>query len=123
MFSSWEIVFILLKRVKNNNKNVAHLLCFEKRKWGFRFQFRIFSPWGILYDIALGVMFCKDKSQVKNITSLSNIRITKEFFVIVQDIVDFYYHIWKCLYQVRVITVFPVFRLLTAFVCLYTYEF
>jgi hypothetical protein len=28
-----------------------------------------------------------------------------------------------CLYQVRVITVFPVFRLLTDFVCLYTYEF
>jgi hypothetical protein len=40
-------------------------------------------------------MFCKDKRQVKNIASLSNIRITKEFFVIVQDIVDFYYHIWK----------------------------
>jgi hypothetical protein len=31
--------------------------------------------------------------------------------------------LWKCLYQVRVITVFPVFRLLTDFVCLYTYEF
>ena len=30
---------------------------------------------------------------------------------------------WKCLYQVRVITVFTVFRLLTDFVCLYTYEF
>jgi hypothetical protein len=29
----------------------------------------------------------------------------------------------KCLYQVRVITVFTVFRLLTDFVCLYTYEF
>ena len=28
-----------------------------------------------------------------------------------------------CLYQVRVITVFTVFRLLTDFVCLYTYEF
>ena len=28
-----------------------------------------------------------------------------------------------CLYQVRVITVFPVFRLLTDFVCLYTYEY
>ena len=31
--------------------------------------------------------------------------------------------IQKCLYQVRVITVFTVFRLLTDFVCLYTYEF
>jgi hypothetical protein len=29
----------------------------------------------------------------------------------------------KCLYQVRVITVFTVFRLLTDFVCLYTNEF
>jgi hypothetical protein len=29
----------------------------------------------------------------------------------------------KCLYQVRVITVFTVFRLLTDFVCLYNYEF
>ena len=29
----------------------------------------------------------------------------------------------KCLYQIRVITVFTVFRLLTDFVCLYTYEF
>ena len=29
----------------------------------------------------------------------------------------------KCLYQVRVITVFTVFRLLTDFVCLYSYEF
>jgi hypothetical protein len=28
----------------------------------------------------------------------------------------------KCLYQVRVITVFTVFRLLTDFVCLYNYE-
>ena len=32
-------------------------------------------------------------------------------------------YLWKCLYQVRVITGFPVFRLLTDFVCLYTYEF
>jgi hypothetical protein len=31
--------------------------------------------------------------------------------------------LWKCLYQVRAITVFPVFRLLTDFVCLLTYEF
>ena len=31
--------------------------------------------------------------------------------------------LWICLYQVRVITVFTVFRLLTDFVCLYTYEF
>ena len=31
--------------------------------------------------------------------------------------------VMKCLYQVRVITVFTVFRLLTGFVCLYTYEF
>jgi hypothetical protein len=31
--------------------------------------------------------------------------------------------LWKCLYQVRVITVFPVFRLLTDFVYLYTYQF
>jgi hypothetical protein len=38
MFSSWEILFILLKGVKNNNKNVAHLLCFEKRKWGSKGQ-------------------------------------------------------------------------------------
>jgi hypothetical protein len=30
---------------------------------------------------------------------------------------------WKCLYQVRVITVLTVFRLLTDFVCLYNYEF
>ena len=30
---------------------------------------------------------------------------------------------WKCLYQVRVITIFTVFRLLTDFVCLYAYEF
>jgi hypothetical protein len=30
---------------------------------------------------------------------------------------------FKCLYQVRVITVFTVFRLLTDFVCLHTYEF
>ena len=29
----------------------------------------------------------------------------------------------KCLYQVRVIAVFPVFRLLTDFVCLLIYEF
>ena len=29
----------------------------------------------------------------------------------------------KCLYQVRVITVFTVFRLLNDFVCLYNYEF
>jgi hypothetical protein len=32
-------------------------------------------------------------------------------------------HSHKCLYQVRVITVFTVFRLLTDFVCLYNYEF
>ena len=31
--------------------------------------------------------------------------------------------LWKCLYQVRVISVFTVFRLLTDFVCLYAYEF
>ena len=31
--------------------------------------------------------------------------------------------LWKCLYKVRVITVFTVFRLLTDFVCLYNYEF
>ena len=31
--------------------------------------------------------------------------------------------LWKCLYQVRVFTVFTVFQLLTDFVCLYTYEF
>ena len=31
--------------------------------------------------------------------------------------------LWKCLYQVRVITFFPVFRLWTDFVCLYNYEF
>ena len=31
--------------------------------------------------------------------------------------------LWKCLYQVRVIAVFPVFRLLTDFACLLTYEF
>ena len=31
--------------------------------------------------------------------------------------------LYKCLYQVRVITVFTVFRLLTDFVCLYNYEF
>jgi hypothetical protein len=31
--------------------------------------------------------------------------------------------LYKCLYQVRVITVFTVYRLLTDFVCLYTYEF
>ena len=29
----------------------------------------------------------------------------------------------KCLYQVRVITAYTVFRLLTDFVCFYTYEF
>ena len=29
----------------------------------------------------------------------------------------------ECLYQVRVITVFTVFQLLTDFVCLYNYEF
>ena len=33
------------------------------------------------------------------------------------------YSVCKCLYQVRVITVFTVFRLLTDFVCLYNYEF
>jgi hypothetical protein len=32
-------------------------------------------------------------------------------------------NILLCLYQVRVITVFTVFRLLTDFVCLYTFEF
>jgi hypothetical protein len=31
--------------------------------------------------------------------------------------------LWKCLYQVRAIAVFPVFQLLTDFVCLLTYEF
>ena len=31
--------------------------------------------------------------------------------------------LWKCLYQVRAIAVFPVFRLLTNLVCLLTYEF
>jgi len=31
--------------------------------------------------------------------------------------------LWKCLYQVRAIVVFSVFRLLTDFVCLLTYEF
>jgi hypothetical protein len=30
---------------------------------------------------------------------------------------------WKCLYQIRAIAVFPVFRLLTYFVSLLTYEF
>jgi hypothetical protein len=30
---------------------------------------------------------------------------------------------WQLVYQVRVITVFTVFRLLIDFVCLYTYEF
>ena len=33
-------------------------------------------------------MFCKDKSQVKNIASLSNISITYESFVIAQETVD-----------------------------------
>jgi hypothetical protein len=33
------------------------------------------------------------------------------------------HHFFKCLYQVRVITVFTVVRLLTDFVCLYNYEF
>jgi hypothetical protein len=32
-------------------------------------------------------------------------------------------NLWAVMYQVRVITVFTVFRLLTDFVCLYTYEF
>jgi hypothetical protein len=31
--------------------------------------------------------------------------------------------LWKCLYQVRAIAVFPVFLLLNDFVCLLTYEF
>ena len=31
--------------------------------------------------------------------------------------------LWKCLYQVRAIAGFPVFLLLTDFVCLLTYEF
>jgi hypothetical protein len=31
--------------------------------------------------------------------------------------------LWKCLYQVRAIAVFPVFRLLNDFFCLLTYEF
>jgi hypothetical protein len=31
--------------------------------------------------------------------------------------------LWTCLYQVRAIAVFPVFRLLTDFVCLLTCEF
>ena len=31
--------------------------------------------------------------------------------------------LWKCLYLVWIITVFIIFRLLTDFVCLYTYEF
>jgi hypothetical protein len=31
--------------------------------------------------------------------------------------------LWKCLYQVRIITVFTDFRLLTDLVCIYTYEF
>jgi hypothetical protein len=31
--------------------------------------------------------------------------------------------LWKCLYQVRAIAVFPIFRLLTDFVCLLIYEF
>jgi hypothetical protein len=31
--------------------------------------------------------------------------------------------LWKCMYQVRAIAVFPVFRLLTDFVCLLTCEF
>jgi hypothetical protein len=44
------------------------------------------------------------------------------------DIFDFfifslYENASLCLYQVRVITVFTVFRLLTDFVCLYNYEF
>ena len=30
--------------------------------------------------------------------------------------------LWKCLYQIRAIAVFPVFRLLTDFVCLLNYE-
>ena len=34
-----------------------------------------------------------------------------------------WYQMPGCLYQVRVITVFTVFRLLTDFVCLYNYEF
>jgi hypothetical protein len=36
---------------------------------------------------------------------------------------DFVIGLWKCLYQVRAIAVFPVFRLLTDFVCLLTCEF
>jgi hypothetical protein len=31
--------------------------------------------------------------------------------------------LWKCLYQVSAIAVFPLFRLLTDFVCLLTYEY
>jgi hypothetical protein len=38
-------------------------------------------------------------------------------------LIDWSNIIRNCSYQVRVITVFPVFRLLTDFVCLYTYEF
>jgi hypothetical protein len=39
------------------------------------------------------------------------------------DFSCFRHFVLKCLYQVRVITVFTVFRLLTDFVCLYNYEF
>lgn len=64
--------------MKNNSKNVPRLHCFEKRKWDFRFQFRMFSAWGIVLILhtATGVMFCTDKSLVKNVTSLGYIWIT-----------------------------------------------
>ena len=45
-------------------------------------------------------------------------RLSDQWSEVVGDIVNGYR-----LYQVRVITVFTVFRLLTDFVCLYTYEF
>ena len=77
--------------------------------------------------ISLSVMLCNDIPNVRQTSTYTN-RLPNEFIQYL-----FMAHVlhtqstgiilWKCLYQVGVITVFPVFRLLTDFVCLYTYEF
>jgi hypothetical protein len=64
--------------------------------------------WKRIYRISFNVYLC-------NAVLLNNV-------IIIKTKVDPSF-LWKCLYQVRAIAVFPVFRLLTNFVCLLTYEF
>jgi hypothetical protein len=81
--------------------------------------------------LPLSVIFvCSVKTFLFNCKTFITVSFLNFFILVFQSLYFFSLQIWfnppflyKCLYQVRVITVCTVFRLLTDFVCLYTYEF